>query len=44
MTIYISEFVLGVLATIGIEIGALILTIIYVTIKHSIKTRRNASK
>lgn len=44
MTITISEFALGVLATIGVELGALILTIIYIAIKSSLKSRRNASK
>lgn len=44
MTITISPFWCGVLATVGVEIGAFILTIIYYTIKHSLKSRRNASK
>lgn len=43
MTITISEFWLGVIATVGIEIGALFLTILYSTIKSMLKTRRNAS-
>lgn len=44
MTITISEFALGVIATIGVELGALILTIIYFTIRYSLKTRRKQSK
>ena len=43
MTITISEFALGVIATLGIEIGAFILTIIYIAIRCSLKTRRNTS-
>ena len=43
MTIFIPEFWLGVIATVGIEIGAFILTIIYCYIRYSLKTRRNAS-
>jgi hypothetical protein len=43
MTITISEFTLGVLTTLGVEIGAFILTIIYYAIKSSLKSRRNAS-
>ena len=44
MTIYISDFVLGILATIGVELGALILTIIYATIRSSLKSHRNTFK
>ena len=44
MTITISEFWCGVLATIGIEIGALFLTILYSAIRNTVKTRRNVSK
>ena len=43
MTITISEFWCGVLATIGVEIGAFILTLIYYATKNSLKSRRNAS-
>lgn len=44
MTITISEFWCGVLATVGIEVGAFILTAIFVAIKSSVNSRRNASK
>ena len=44
MTITINEFWCGVLATVGIEVGAFILTCIFVVIKNSINSRRNASK
>lgn len=44
MTITISPFVLGIICTIGSEILAFILLIIFLAIKHSLKTRRNASK
>lgn len=44
MTITISEFALGVIATIGVELGALILTIIYIAIRYSLKSRGNKSK
>jgi hypothetical protein len=43
MNIYISPFVLGVICTIGSEIIALILTVMFFSLKHSRKTRRNAS-
>lgn len=43
MTVVISEFWCGVLATIGVEIGAFVLTCFYAVIKSSIKKRRNAS-
>lgn len=42
MTFYISPFMLGVITTIGAEVLALVLTIIYCAIRHHIKTRRNA--
>lgn len=44
MTITISEFALGVIATIGVEVGAFVLTIIYFAIKHSLKSRKKQSK
>ncbi len=44
MTITISEFALGVIATIGVELGALILTTIYCVIRYSLKSRRKQSK
>lgn len=44
MTITISAFWCGVLATIGVEILAFILTCIYVAIRNSLNSRRNASK
>ena len=44
MTITISPFVCGILATIGSEILAFIICLIISAIKHSVKTRRNASK
>ena len=44
MTITISPFVLGVICTLGSEILAFIIVIIISMIKHSLKTRRNASK
>lgn len=43
MTITISPFVLGIICTLGSEFLALILLIIFSTIKNSVKTRRNAS-
>lgn len=44
MTITISPFVLGVICTIGSEILAFILLLVVSAIRHSVKTRRNASK
>lgn len=44
MTITISEFALGVIATIGVEVGAFVLTIIYFAIRYSLKSRRKQSK
>lgn len=43
MTITISPFWCGVITTIGIEILAFFLTVIYYGIRNSLKTRRNAS-
>lgn len=44
MTITIDPFVLGIICTIGSEILALFLLIIFSAIRNSLKTRRNASK
>ena len=44
MTITIDPFWAGVLATIGIEIGAFILTCIFYAIRNASKSSRNASK
>lgn len=52
MMITVSEFWLGVIATIGIEVGASFLILLYFTIRYSIwrnnisqlESRRNASK
>lgn len=44
MTIIVSEFWLGVIATIGIEVGASFLILLYFTIRYSLESRRNASK
>lgn len=43
MNIYISPFVLGVICTLGSEIIAFILTVMIFSVRHSVKTRRNAS-
>ncbi len=43
MTITISEFWCGVIATIGAEILAFFLTVMFYTVKNSLKTRRNTS-
>lgn len=44
MTIIVSEFWLGVLATIGIEVGASFLILLYFTLRYSLKSRKDASK
>lgn len=44
MTITINPFVAGVVCTIGCEILAFILLILFIAIKNSLKSNRNTSK
>ena len=43
MTVTINPFVAGIICTIGSEILAFILLILFIAIRNSLKTRGNAS-